>query len=228
MKRFLTMIGLLSLALAFVTVSASAEKSSYLGSKGGLNLAKVSTDGFDFDGVVIENLTSRTGLVAGAFGSFGIAENLSIQTEVLFSQKGAKFDTSMTVQGITADVELLFKLDYIEVPVLLKYSIPVQGSIRPNLFCGPALAIKSVSKLKVTASALGQSASETIDIEDVKSTDFGVVFGGGLDIVVGNGRIVLDGRYTLGMSSIDDSSDNEDIKNRAISVTAGYAFPIGQ
>jgi opacity protein-like surface antigen len=224
----MTMAVALCTVLAFMTADASAAGSAYLGVKGGLNIATLSIDESVelLDSVFIEP-DSRNGIAAGAFVGFQIAPNFIIQTEFLYSQKGAKYDTTLTLEGITGDVEIMLKFDYIEIPVLLKYAIPLQGNVRPTLFCGPALAIKSASKLKITASAMGQSASETIDIEEVKSTDFGLVFGGGIDIAAGRGKIVLDGRYTLGLSTVDDSPLNDDIKNRAFSVTAGYAFPIG-
>jgi opacity protein-like surface antigen len=229
MKRSFTKVVLIGLGLICMASATHAETTVDFGVKGGLNFANLSTDnGFEIEDSVFVDMNSRMGMAGGAFVAFNVAKGVAIQAEFLYSQKGAKFDTTLMVETIPVDAEFTFKLDYIEIPVLLRYSIPTQSSVSPVLFAGPALAIKSTSKLKLKASAYGQSASETVDIEDVKSTDFGFVFGGGLDIALGRGKLVFDGRYTLGLTSVDDSPYEEDIKNKAISVTAGYAFPVGQ
>jgi hypothetical protein len=35
---------------------------------------------------------------------------------------------------------------------------------------------------------------------------------------------MIEGRYTLGLQSLDTSSDPEDVKNRTWSITFGYRF----
>ena len=68
-----------------------------------------------------------------------------------------------------------------------------------------------------------------IDIKDeVKSFDFGVVFGGGLDFAAGSGSFVIDIRYTLGLTSVDDSGFDADLKNKVFSASIGYALGVGQ
>jgi len=62
------------------------------------------------------------------------------------------------------------------------------------------------------------------DIDDVKSTDFGLVFGGGFDYEMGEGFLTFDARYALGLTSLDDSDLEEDIKNTGIMFMVGYGF----
>ena len=64
--------------------------------------------------------------------------------------------------------------------------------------------------------------------DDIKSTDMGVSFGGGVGIAMGSAGILsLEGRYTMGLTSISEGTD-EDAKNKGISIMAGYAFPLGK
>ncbi len=51
----------------------------------------------------------------------------------------------------------------------------------------------------------------------------------GLDIgLTGNVSLVLDGFYNLGLTKIDDSGVNDDVKNRAFSILAGLSFAVGE
>jgi hypothetical protein len=65
--------------------------------------------------------------------------------------------------------------------------------------------------------------SEVQDLDEYyKGTDFGVVLGGGLDFLLKKGKIVLDGRYALGLTTISELHLDE--KNRVISFMLGYSF----
>jgi hypothetical protein len=74
----------------------------------------------------------------------------------------------------------------------------------------------------------------SVDINDyTKSTDFGLVFGGGLDIAAGPGAVTLECRYVLGLTEIDDGFQEAledpdpqkvDAKNHSIMILVGYSF----
>ena len=63
---------------------------------------------------------------------------------------------------------------------------------------------------------------------EVKDVDFGAMAGAGLHIgVTGNLSLVVEGFYNLGLTNIDDSGDEDTVKNRAIYVLAGLSFSVG-
>jgi len=93
--------------------------------------------------------------------------------------------------------------------------------IKPHLFVGPYFAYNLTAK--TTWEENGQSDEEDIS-EYVENTDFGTVFGAGIGFGLPAGKIVLDARYSLGLTSIDASDDAADIKNNAFSFMLGYAF----
>lgn len=183
-----------------------------LGVKAGLNLANLSGDD-------ISDTDARTGIAGGVFFMYQFNEMFAVQPELTYSMKGAK--EKGIIENISYEAEI--NLDYFEIPLLLKFLIPIKGSgVKPAIFAGPALAINLSAKSKIEAA--GQSFEE--DIEDVKSTDFGLVFGGGIGFPVGNGELGFDIRYILGLSTIDDSAANADIKNGVINFNLYYGFSL--
>ncbi len=69
----------------------------------------------------------------------------AIQPEAYYTMKGAT--DKMDFQGTTVD--LTYTLDYIEIPVLVKFLIPIQGSgVKPAIFAGPFFRYKYDSKSK--------------------------------------------------------------------------------
>jgi hypothetical protein len=184
-----------------------------IGPKAGLNIANAVGDDADFFG---ESLDSRTGFSGGIFFMYKFSNLFAIQPEAYYTMKGATLDIS--------NVKVTFTLDYIEVPVLLKLFIPVEGSnVRPSIYAGPSIAFNTTSKLK--AEENGQS--EEIDLkDDTKSTEFSLAFGGGIGFMVGNNELGFDVRYILGLSSIDDTGSNDDVRNAVISFNVYFGFSL--
>lgn len=177
----------------------------------GLNFAK-------FGGSDVSGVDTRTGFQAGIFAAFPIGKIASIRPSVAYSQQGTELDGG-------GGLRLKFKLDYIEIPLMLRLSPALQGSgnIRPYFEAGPALAIEASCKVK------GEQGSQSVELScdddqlqlQRKKTAFGVHFGAGLEV----SRFFFGARYQLGLSSIDDTGG--DVKNRVIAIMAGYGFRLG-
>jgi hypothetical protein len=175
------------------------------GVKGGVNFATLN---FDPDPEV--DFDSRTGIVVGGFVTFPVGAHFAVQPEVLYSQKGAQ----STFLG--ADVKI--KIDYVETPILLKYSTSGSGGTSFYVFGGPSLGFKVAAES--TASFSGETEEDDIS-EDIKSFDVGVVFGAGVQL----GRFSVDGRYTLGFTNISEEDvDEMKATNRAVAILAGLRF----
>ena len=181
-----------------------------IGPMAGVNFAKLAGDG-------ATGVKSRTGFQLGLFGSIPLGPVVSLQPSVAYSQQGAQLDDG----GVTVK----FKLNYIEAPLLLRLSAPLQGSgnLRPFFEAGPALAIEA--SCKVSGSNGTQSVEFGCDDDQVqlqrKKTAFSLHFGAGLEV----DRLFLAARYQLGLSSIDDTGG--DVKHRVIAIIAGYGFRLG-
>ncbi|MBN2572125.1 MAG: PorT family protein [Ignavibacteriales bacterium] len=184
-----------------------------VGVKGGLNLANVTSDPEP-----PYELNTRTAMVAGAFVGLNFG-SFTVQPELLYSMKGTT--SSFDILGVTVDNTT--KADYFEIPVLLKYNIPLPGAVTPSIFVGPSIGFLLSCK---NVSEAGGSTSEIDYTDSTKSTDFGLVFGAGLSINVGSLILTLDGRYNLGLTDINNSSEAVEIKTNAIQIMVGIGFPI--
>ena len=174
------------------------------GIKAGMNIANEN----------IEGLQSRIGFCGGGFASIEVGDIIVIQTEVLYTQKGAKWERVIEPPGMTT-----LELDYVDIPLLVRFILPDKGLVKPNLFVGPYFAIKVNATYRMEV----YGTSESLDLDEYyKDTDFGVVLGGGLDFLLKKGKIVLDGRYALGLTTISELHLDE--KNRVISFMLGYSF----
>jgi hypothetical protein len=153
---------------------------------------------------------SRTELtVAGAF-TFELGEHVGVQVAPGYAHKGAK-------------TNLDFKLSYIEVPLLLKLTLPVEGAAAPHLYLGAAPAY-----LLACTVADGQGHSSDCGDPFFKSFDLGGVLGVGFDFRRSE-RLTfnLDAFFTHGLTSIDDRPPENNLKNRVLAVVAGATIPIG-
>ena len=199
------------LIIAILTFTLAVNAQTHFGLKAGLNIANL-------NGSDAGNSDSRTGFLAGGFFAYDFSPMFSIQPEVLYTMKGAQQKENYLGQSVTYTL----KLDYVEIPVLLKLNIPLApgSTVKPSIFAGPAIDFKVNSQ--VEAESGGQTASA--DLEDIKGTDFGLVFGGALAFDLSGYDLGFDVRYTLGLTSIDDSGNDADIKNSAISIAAFFGF----
>ncbi len=196
MKRLVIALAL----VALMSGSVFAEGMT-LGFKGGLNLANWTGDDIDENKI-------KLCFGGGVFMNYQMTESVSLQPELLFMMKGTKADI---------DEDAGYKMTYIDIPVLAKFSVPMEGAFAPCFFAGPYIG------LLMSADMYYEDEEESIK-DDLKSTDFGLMFGGGFDYDMGEGYLTFDVRYALGLTSLDDSEDELDIKNSGILFMVGYGF----
>jgi Outer membrane protein beta-barrel domain len=203
-KMLTTMIASLLVVALCAMPAMSQDETTGGNAKGfklGVNLAT-------FGGSDAGDASSRIGFAFGGFMTFELSPKFAIQPEVLYSMKGAKY------KDPAGDVTL--KFDYIEIPILATILVPsASGGVTPRFYAGPNIGFKISSK----ASSDGGS----VDVEGVKSTDFGLTVGAGLGFG-GEKGFLLDARYTLGLSSIDDGSPAASVKNNCFSILGGMSF----
>ncbi len=180
-----------------------------VGVRGGLNFSKLTGD---------IRTDSRTGFMAAAFAGIGISGNWGIQPEISYVQKGAK------IEGIdpgTAETQTITtKLDYIELQLPVDVDLPVENeSITPRLYAGPTIGLALSCKVESDT-----SNDPAVDCkEDVKTYDFGLVLGVGVELGSGPGAFIADLRYLVGFANINDAGEDPTTsKNRGIQILVGY------
>jgi Outer membrane protein beta-barrel domain len=166
-------------------------------------------------------LTSRQGAITGVYLQFPLHDVFAIRPELLFSLKGGSTVATIAGQG---DANIDIELAYIELPVLLRASFPT-GSVRPVLFAGPALAIQIGCDFsfdfgtRSDRSTCGQDTATAV--RDVRSWDFGLVGGAGIEKRLRRATIALEARYTVGTRSILEALE---LKNRAFGLLLAVTF----
>jgi hypothetical protein len=191
---------------------AAAIEEIHAGVKGGVNIANQSVDPSDS-----EYSDYRSGMAIGGYIGIPLAPGWSIQPEALFSMKGDKEEAS----GVSGSA----KLDYIEVPVLAKASFMPHASAHPSLFAGPSVAYNLSSKTAIEG--MGAPLDGEYDMKDETSAfDFGLVFGGGLEIPMSSGvrTVGIDVRYTLGLTNTIDQDTGVEAKNHVLSIMGSIGF----
>jgi hypothetical protein len=204
-------VALALLPLTVVHAQGAPMPRSRFGITAGINSSTVVGDN-------TEDATRKSGFMIGAVNVSPIAPSFAIQTEVLYTMKGA----GASDEGIDATV----KLNYIEIPVLARFEIPASGNVKPFLYAGPAISFK----MSCTAEAEFRGNKISTDCDDeqesfkVKSVDYSAVIGGGLGFDVRGKMLTIGARYTHGFANIGDEGN---AKNRVISAVATFELPWG-
>jgi hypothetical protein len=220
MKKLTVVIVLLLLATGASAQRGGRDRRT-LGFRLGLNQSNVT--GSDVDALMNEfaymtglNTSNEllTGLAFGGFLNSRLSPDIAVQCEFLYTRKGFR----MSMRGLDGGADVDFANDYLEVPLLFKFMIG-RESTKPCLFAGPAMSLLMRSRMK--------SEGVSVDAKSLwKKADLSLVFGGGVDFPVGSGTMMMvDGRYTMGVSKIpDDGPEDIDIKNTNFSLMLGFGF----
>lgn len=234
MKRLVTMLTLMLVVVASAATTAEAQLPFSYGFKAGINSSNVVGD--DADG-----FKSRTGIVGGLFVRFNIPGKFSVQTELLYSRKGAK-RTELDESSI--QFNRVLKVDYLEIPLLVRYKLAGRGPVSSNVFAGPAFAFAKSSETVKEVEVSGWPLAGARNNYNETSSDVGLVLGGSIDVAVMSVGITIDIRYTAGLSSMWEdvtvanipdplreemyadptTGTADDMKNSALTFTVGVTF----
>jgi opacity protein-like surface antigen len=225
MRRKGTLVCLMALLLT-VPVLAQ-EKQVHVGFKGGLSLMN-----FSYDPELEVGPDSRLGLALGALLSVNVSPSMSVDGEVLYVQKGAKLDAA---DGDCSSQDE-WKLAYITISPLLRFKVHGE-SVSPYFLGGIEFGLLMSADHEWDWECNGETEAATDDVKDYfKDTDFGITVGAGLDFPSGKSTFFAEARYSIGLSDISDTGDDEmsqsaevvvadyEIKNRGFYFLAGVRF----
>lgn len=190
---------LLTLLLLFLISSVSAQGLDF-GLKLGFNFANVSG---------IDDFQQRTGLSAGLFAGARLGDKLGFQIDALYSQQGAE------VGNTYSDIVQDFNLDYISIPVVVKYYL----SDNLNIHAGPQMGIL----LNDETSVLNQ----TFDAIEADTLDWLGTVGIGLDLPLG---LRAEARYSFGLTRVNGSvtipslGTIQEGRTRMTTLSIGYSW----
>lgn len=180
------------------------------GFKAGINFANLYVDN-------VQDENMKVGVVAGFYAKLPIAEGISLQPELLFSNKGAKVTYNNALQG---KGEYRFNLNYIETPLTFVFNVIDNFNIHAGGYAA-YLASANVKNLK-DGTITGVTE---LNAENFNRLDYGLVGGLGVDFE----NVTIGMRYNYGLKQVGHSGSlsgdlTTNSKNSALSLYVGFAF----
>ena len=203
--------------LFLLLISETVKGQIHLGLKGGLNY--VNNEVLNAPGGSDRDNQYRFGYHAGIFAQIQCLDKLSLRPELLFSNKGYKFEGSGNAQPAGGGS---LHLNYINLPILIGYEIvdKLTFSVGPEL--GYLLSAKS------------KFDSEIIDVKSIWDNEFDFGLSTGVSYSLDE-KVIIGIRYTHGLSSVLGNivsrdangvplSSNVKYQNRAFQLSIAYQF----
>jgi len=159
--------------------------------------------------------TGDIGLAFGAWGSKKLTDKLSLQAELLYLEQGG----AQRVDFFGFDIDASFNVDYLTVPVMVKFHplnfLDIHAGIQPGF---------AIKKETVTSGILtGQQVSE---IEDLNNFEAAALFGVSVKVPYWDGNWSFSAQYRTGLTNIYKGNEGGTIKNRGFALTATYIIPL--
>lgn len=193
-SNFLCALALFMTA-SFGMLQAQEEKvTTEFGVKGGFNMSNLYQSEADDNNVIY-------GFNAGVYATLPISDFIAIQPEILYTTKGAELDYN----NAFAEGNAKFKLNYIEVPLLVRVNITKNFNVHAGGYASYLVSSKVTGEGDI-------SFDEAVDTDELNKFDAGLSAGVGVDF----NPISVGLRYNYGLTTVG--------KERTIAGTT-YTFP---
>jgi hypothetical protein len=256
MKRIKLIIMLFLTTMTAASFAQSSSSKFTLGIFGGLNIPRLSGGGGN---ELSRDYTSRSGEAFGFTSNLDLGANFSLRTDLLFSSEGGKRNGLQAIDAASFNPQAPagtylyanFKnqsiLNYLELPVMLKYSFPVKSSSFYIDF-GPYVGYLLNAKQKTSGSSIvyadrgkttpvsvnpqtGQPYAVPFDATtDVTSSinriNLGITGGIGYAQHVGKDVLLFDVRGAYGLTYVQKHSADGTSHTGNMLISLGYAVPL--
>lgn len=215
----------LSLIIALVGMaSLVGAQSASLNIKGGLNMS-------NFYGDNLNDKSLKPGFHIGVGADLEFMPNISLQTGLYYTSKGAKYSTNLPLE--IEDVKFSVTSNYIQVPLHLAYKIDVTPGTKLVFHAGPYLAYGFGGKRTID-SEYGKNLDQFFGVKEVKTFDksFGYKpfdYGVGLGVGAEFGLFLVDLGWDMGLKNIARNIKaipvyKPNVKNQSAYLSIGYKF----
>ena len=186
-KSIMKKLLLLSTIAMFSMANSINAQNVDVGFKAGLNISNLTGGDADRNNLLDFHV--------GALAEFKITEKISLQPELLYTRQGSEPQDSLKI-----------KLDYLAIPLMVKYHVSKKFSLE----AGPQLSFLVNDKAEFNDSSIPDA-----DV-DASSFDFGLKVGCAYKI---NSNLFAQVRYNYGVTTV---VENPDIKNSVFQISLGY------
>ena len=218
MKKSLLFLSFTLLALGVFSQSLTPIK---YGLKVGINLAN-GTFTTDSAGVKLPATKIQIGPQLGFVMQIALSEKWFLNPEVLYSQKGVKFDYDYKVDIDTTRFEFTTTNNLVLTYIVLNPDISYRANEKISLNFGPSINYLLSNNLSVVTSGDIKVPDFSGEIEDANSIDVGLNLGLSYHF---NTHLVLNGRVFTGFLPIEtNDKDLFSMTNRAFTFSVAYLF----
>lgn len=133
------------------------------------------------------------GLQIGIFYAKDFSKYFAVQPELYYSQRGLHFyQTELYNSSYSLDV------DYLEIPVLLKFKIPLNWSVKPGLLAG----LYAAFKLRANRTLRIWEEQNSKRVSSVNDLDYGLVFAINSEFSAWSRQLLFEIRFNWGLASM--------------------------
>jgi len=188
----------------------------------------------------------KAGFKLGVIGEYSFNEYFALTPGVVFKQRGAKGELSLSDGWSSYAVKSSTNINYLQIPINAKVSVPINRDFKVFGVAGPYVAFglsgKETDELKSNGVNVGKItfdlfsgdvSSGNLFLDDVledyskysklKRSDFGLTFGGGMEYK----KIFVSIQYDLGLSNLYKAPEINGVlktSNRNLGISVGYMF----
>ena len=148
--------------------------------------------GYEVDWLQDDASYPDMGLQIGIFYTLNISQYFAVQPELFYSQRGLNFyKTELYNTSYSLNV------NYLEMPLLLKYNLPLDWQIKPSLFLGPYMAFK----LSANRTLNIEGEKNTREVSSINSLDYGLVFAINTEFAAWSQYLIFEIRINWGLAN---------------------------
>ena len=208
MKKYFIIIIILIFAI-------SAQAQFKLGVRGGVNFSFQETENSSFD---IETMGMQQGFVAAFIYEKTVFSFLSIQPQLVYSQRGVLYKTQISYNSLA--------IDYLEFHPSIKLYVPI---FPLYLIVAPYAAYSFTASSQIDDEPY---ISETIGPDNILSYDFGITGGLGYLKTIRSVSIYVEARYEYGFMDINGQQNSNGLEianfNRNLTASLGFLYHLRQ
>jgi hypothetical protein len=148
----------------------------------------------------------RRGGAAGVFWILPVTRRFGIQQEVIYVQKGSRQTIGVDIFDVPAQLDVTYDMDYLEIPVLLRYHLVVDRKVDFYSLAGFAFGLKLNDGYQLSG-AVDDGVdvvpiSADSDMSEVDLFDFVFTYGLGLEFPLGTRRFLFEYRFDLSVEAL--------------------------
>jgi hypothetical protein len=229
-------VAVVALAPGALHAQSQAPARPRFGALLGASIATISDADFagetGVDGGTVE-AKRRIGFQLGAYLTYPLSANMSLEPELHYIQKGTTVQANVTdIQGVgSVQGEVAIRLAYVEVPLLVRVDMGGR-TLRPFFVAGPSVAYRLSCTVDVAAAGLSfgtdcdQNDNDPTTTDDpFRKVDVGGIIGLGVASTRVGHSLSAQVRYSRGLVSIArESSNNMSPRNTGFSILFGFGF----